>query len=157
MSRLRVFWATQACTIPTCGYNEGGEEARHHSFQRRCRRIVPAFLGGVCSVGWGIFISSNCESNGARHKNLPEICIGGGAWQQCSPLHRHPQGSHDAQARRISNEIYFLRGVGDKWKIVWSNCIRPGCACDSTFALSRTRSSAHWRGRMRIPVRHIPM
>jgi hypothetical protein len=44
--------------------------------------------------------------------------------------------------------------VGDKWKMIgWSNCIRPGCACDCTFALSRTQSSARWRGRRRIPVR----
>jgi hypothetical protein len=39
------------------------------------------------------------------------ICIGDGAWQQCTRLHRHPQGSHDAQARRVSNEIYS-GGVG---------------------------------------------
>ena len=63
-------------------------------------------------MGQGIFISLNCESDGIRDKHLPEICIGGSAWQRCSPLHRHPQGSHDAQAHCVSNEIH-LGGVGD--------------------------------------------
>ncbi len=64
-------------------------------------------------MGRGIFVGSNCGSDGTRHKNLPEICIGGGAWQKCSRLHHHPQGSHDAQECCVSTEIY-LGGLGDK-------------------------------------------
>jgi hypothetical protein len=56
-------------------------------------------------------------------------------------LHHHPQGSYDAQAPRVSNEIYLGGGWEIKWKIKWSDCIRKGCVCDNTFALSRTRSS----------------
>ena len=96
-------------TIKILGSQHGG--TFDHSVQHQRQRVVPAFLGGVHSVGRGIFVSSNCESDGIRHKNLPEICIGSGAWQRCSASHCHPQGSHDAQAHRIS-QMRYIRGGG---------------------------------------------
>ena len=73
-----------------------------------------------CLHFWEVFVLWDGAFSLARtvgpmeqDKNLPEICIGGSAWQRCTWLHRHPQGSHDAQARRISNEIYS-GGLGDK-------------------------------------------
>ena len=53
----------------------------------------------------GAFSLPQTVSPMKQDNNLPEMCIGSGAWQQCSLLHRHPQGSHDAQAHRVSNGI----------------------------------------------------
>ena len=50
--------------------------------------------------------------------------------------------------KHVAFQMRYIRGGWEKiWKIGWSDCIRPGCICDSVFVRSRTRSSERWRGR----------
>ena len=103
------------------GYNEGGEEAQLHSVQRRRRRIVPAFLGGVRSVGRGIFVGSNCGSDATRLKTYLRYVLAavhGNDALGCTITPKvHMMIKHVAFQMR-----YIWGGWEIKWKIGWSNC-----------------------------------